>query len=726
MKRSLTIILSLFSLAILSNSGVRPISKTRRIPTAASGGPIAVLHSFTGGSTDGSEPRAGLTLVGTTLYGTTEFGGDHSAGSIFALGTDGTGYRVLHFFGSMQTDGTYPRSAPVMALSWLFGTTQEGGIDGVGTIYKIGLDGTGYTMCRAFAGSPSDAANPGYGSLVPDGDSLCGSGFGGPYAKGCIYRFNPFTYTCSLIYSSTDETYVPVGTPLLDGSTFYGVAMYGGSDGQGSIFKVDRGGTGYALLHSFADADGAYPSAGLVTDGSTLYGTTPMKGPGGKGTLFAVDLDGSNFRVLHAFEAGGSEGAYSVAPLTLADGILFGTASVDGAANGGTLFAIKTDGTGFRVLHAFAGGSADGGHPRWGALILSGSTLYGTATEGGISNQGVVFSYPLSTNIGLGMISSNSHPSPYERVTLTVDAANTELRPATGVEITTRIPAGLTYVSSQASQGSYDPDTQVWTVGSLSPLSSAELRITATVNTSGTLTCWAAKTAGNESDADASDDSASVTLLTVPSSTLLVPVLLSPAAGSTGAPTSVSLKWRDTNSSPDEMKYRVRIKKAGGAYASILVPADTPILTRPGLTPGKTYFWNVMAVGNGTSIKNSPWANGGVDWSFTVAPSATLNPPTLLAPTNGAAGLPSSLTLQWLDTNSDPDERYYQLRIKPEGGTYKTMTLAPGTIAVYQAGLKPGTAYSWSVRAVGNGVSTKTSTWPADFKFTTGAVSIGK
>ena len=73
------------------------------------------------------------------------------------------------------------------------------------------------------------------------------------------------------------------------------------------------------------------------------------------------------------------------------------------------MFAVNTDGTGFRVLHSFTsiipsdytdgrglvvGTNSDGGWPQ-GGLILYGNTLYGTATRGGIGGNGTIFSISL-------------------------------------------------------------------------------------------------------------------------------------------------------------------------------------------------------------------------------------------------------------------------------------------------------------------------------------------
>ncbi len=56
--------------------------------------------------------------------------------------------------------------------------------------------------------------------------------------------------------------------------------------------------------------------------------------------------------------------------------------------------AIGTDGTGFSLLHEFAGGVNDGSYP-CGSLILDGSTIYGMTNTGGDTNHGVIFSSSL-------------------------------------------------------------------------------------------------------------------------------------------------------------------------------------------------------------------------------------------------------------------------------------------------------------------------------------------
>jgi uncharacterized repeat protein (TIGR03803 family) len=87
---------------------------------------------------------------------------------------------------------------------------------------------------------------------------------------------------------------------------------------------------------------------------------------------------------------GNWDGAGPSAGLVLSSSTLFGTASYAGNFGKGTLFAVDTNGTGFTPLYTFTGG-ADGEQPM-GELVLSGNTLYGTTAFGGSLGHGTLFS----------------------------------------------------------------------------------------------------------------------------------------------------------------------------------------------------------------------------------------------------------------------------------------------------------------------------------------------
>jgi uncharacterized repeat protein (TIGR03803 family) len=158
----------------------------------------------------------------------------------------------------------------------------------------------------------------------------------------------------------------------------------------------------FTTLHSFTNGiDGAYPRAGLILSSNTLYGTAQGGGSSGNGSVFSVNTNGTGFTNLYSF-TDGSDGARPRAGLILSGNNLYGTAADGGSSGYGTVFAIKTDGTGFTTLYNFTGGS-DGEYP-FAGLVLSGNTLYGTAIYGGIYHNGSVFA--INSLLNKGGISS--------------------------------------------------------------------------------------------------------------------------------------------------------------------------------------------------------------------------------------------------------------------------------------------------------------------------------
>src|ERR1035441_6538690 len=195
---------------------------------------------------------------------------------------------------------------------------------------------------------------------------------------------------------SNSDGFEPSGSLILAGNTLYGTAWQGGSNGNGTVFAISTSGTVFTNLHSFSaeatnslgrhtNSDGYNPSASLVLSGNTLYGTASAGGTNSCGTVFAINTNGTSFTNLHSFTATSgslltnSDGATPVASLILSGNTLYGTASAGGTNGCGTVFAINTNGAGFTVLHTFAATTVpypytnSGGANPHGGLLLAGS-----------------------------------------------------------------------------------------------------------------------------------------------------------------------------------------------------------------------------------------------------------------------------------------------------------------------------------------------------------------
>jgi uncharacterized repeat protein (TIGR03803 family) len=372
--------------------------------------PVTILHSFLGEPSDGRGPLGGLTVVGSVLYGTTTYGnasGTAGIGTIFSINTNGTGYLVLHNFS--PADGDTPWAGLTLVGSKLYGTTNVGGASGGGTIFSINTNGTGYQVLHNFSGGASDGANPAAG-LTLVGATLYGTtSIGGastsPFGfSGTLFSIDPSGSNYQLLYSfgaKGDYNSNPYGVLTFTGSTLYGTTVFGGAQG-GTIFSISTNGTGIHVLNSFAayDINGANPYAGLTLVGSTLYGTTKSGGASNYyGTIFSINTSGLGYQVLHSFSTTASDGTSPFAGLTLFGSTLYGTTDAGGTAGSGTIFSTNTSGTNYKVLRNFLGGTSDGASP-YAGLTRVGLKLYGTTQGGGASGDGVIFSIPLPAVLG--------------------------------------------------------------------------------------------------------------------------------------------------------------------------------------------------------------------------------------------------------------------------------------------------------------------------------------
>lgn len=142
-----------------------------------------------------------------------------------------------------------------------------------------------------------------------------------------------------------------------------------------------------------------------------------------------------------------------------------------------------------------------------------------TPTE---DDQASVSITPQEIDLSLTKTIDNNAPNRGENIVYTLTVTNDGPSDATGIEVTDRLATGLTFVSAAVAQGAYDPTTGIWTAGTLAPGDSAVLRLTATVNTTGTVIDPAEVTAADQPDIDSTpannaileDDFASTTFIT--------------------------------------------------------------------------------------------------------------------------------------------------------------------------------------------------------------------
>jgi len=386
--------------SLAARHGPRADAREGRLPKG-----FTVLYSFAG-APDGASPLGGLSVDGNgNLFGTTFVGGANDLGTVFELAPAGSGFveTVLHSF--TGSDGSNPVDNPLLGSDGtIFATALAGGSYGGGTALALAQSGSGYLESALTSfGSGSSAASPNAG-LVAVGDTLyTTTSSGGKYGAGAILALNENGLAATDVYdfgNKKDGAY-PLANLIADSNgTLYGTTIAGGTAAAGTIFRFvpsQSGGTEKVIWDFEADGptDGASPNDGLAIDAAgDIYGTTAGGGDYGYGTVFKLHATGKKWAetILHSF-GGGADGSVPIAGLTLVGKALYGSTS-SGAGSAcvgcGTLFRIKSTGAGYEVLHSFMGN--DGANPL-GAMVLSGSALYGTAASGGANQVGVVFRF---------------------------------------------------------------------------------------------------------------------------------------------------------------------------------------------------------------------------------------------------------------------------------------------------------------------------------------------
>jgi uncharacterized repeat protein (TIGR03803 family) len=270
-------------------------------------------------------------------------------------------------------------------------------------------------VLHAFGGA--DGAWP-RGSLVATGGFLYGATTAGGRANsGTIFRVRPDGTGFESLYSFTAGGDNGLGNQphhnslLLIGDTLIGAARRGGNthneagegarkSGNGTIFRLDTSGSAYTVLQKF-DGGTRSPSSQhsppqISPDGRMLYGMSAGGGTHHDGTLYEMRVDGTGFRILHDFKKSRGKGPHGMVVFDGARTLLgmtrLGGRLSDDSEGAGVIFRYDLTTKEYKVLHVFAKNASDNGDTNdHGFLSPAGGYYYGVTELGGRYDQGVIF-----------------------------------------------------------------------------------------------------------------------------------------------------------------------------------------------------------------------------------------------------------------------------------------------------------------------------------------------
>jgi uncharacterized repeat protein (TIGR03803 family) len=261
--------------------------------------------------TNGSVPYySPLQVADGIIYGMATTGGNMDAGTVYRLNTNGILAAIYSFD---MTNGSRPASLMMGKDGNLYGVTGCGGIGFDGTAYSgdgIAFRLTTNGVFTHLASFSEKYAFPNSIVEANDGNFYGTTQQGGPYGYGTVFRMTPDGQLSTLVtFDGTNGAYA---NPIILGSdgALYGctsgINFLDANDRSGKVYRITTNGD-FTILHTFSFSDGAEPRCRLleVTNG-LFYGTTYISGRSA-GTVFQIATNG-DFATVFYFDSSRAKG----------------------------------------------------------------------------------------------------------------------------------------------------------------------------------------------------------------------------------------------------------------------------------------------------------------------------------------------------------------------------------------------------------------------------------
>jgi uncharacterized repeat protein (TIGR03803 family) len=365
-----------------------------------------VLYSFCSANCDNGELPTGNLITDSrgNLYGTAAPGEGYNNGAVYKASFAGAVSPIYAWATTSTNLGNDPSGGVVMdSAGNFYGTTQTGGTNpNGGTVFKISPKGVLtvlYNFCSL--SDCTDGQFPLAGVILDASGNLYGTTWdGGTNDNGTVYKISS-DGTETVLYSfgngASDGKY-PQSNLVMDKSgNLYGTTTYGGlgsaNTGDGTVFEISASGV-YSILYDFGakgKIDGLNPAAGLTLNAQGhLYGTTAYGGANAHGTIFELIPGASGWKetILYSFVQ--SNGSIPMAGVTIDNkGNIYATASEGGSGNWGSVIELSRSGTA-TILYNFTG-MPDAGGPESNVVLDSAGNLYGATSGGGAAGRGAIY-----------------------------------------------------------------------------------------------------------------------------------------------------------------------------------------------------------------------------------------------------------------------------------------------------------------------------------------------
>jgi len=358
------------------------------------GGVLTTLAEFaqTGGNNRGSGPICLVQGLDGNLYGATAGGGANFSGTLFRLTPSGTLTTLIDFtFNGATNRGTLPNSLVQGSDGFFYGTTQVGGANDKGTLFRW-MPGNAITTLYEFSGGDGEQPTA---ALVEtaDGEFYGTTSQGGANGFGTVFRLKTtpsVSFTTFVNFTGTQggARGGQPSSPLVAGpdGALYGLTSSGGSFDHGTFFRITTAGTHTTLVDFTGvagDKVGSGPRSLFQSSDGFFHGVTNAGGANGAGTIFQVNAQGVLSTEVELI-GGNLYGRQPYGGLTQhADGNLYGTTRSGGNANRGTIFKMTPAGEVTTLAHFATSGNLIGRGPTSSMVYAPNGFLFGTTSGEG-------------------------------------------------------------------------------------------------------------------------------------------------------------------------------------------------------------------------------------------------------------------------------------------------------------------------------------------------------
>jgi uncharacterized repeat protein (TIGR03803 family) len=375
-----------YTLTAASNGLVSGTSNSLAIsPTYTLNDHFLYLNTLTG-----ENPVAGLYMDSYgNLYGTAAHGGLYSHGTVFkSVPSASDDYALANF---NVSNGSGPNGGLVADSSGnLYGTTAGGGANNDGTVFEISSSSGNISTIASFNGS--NGSDPLSTLFMDSGGNLYGTtNSGGANNEGTIFKIAHGTSTITVLASMTSAsgTYPLEGVVMDSAGNLYGTGWGGGAYNDGTVWKLASGTNTLTALVSFNGTDGSAPSGLLTIDSAgNLYGGTETGGANNHGTIFKIAAGSGTITTLASLNSTTGINAAGGVLLDSSGDIFATTYSGTGATASGTVIEIPAGSNTVNVLADL--NSSGGSQPDGGLIMDAAGNLYTTTYSGGGFAEGGV------------------------------------------------------------------------------------------------------------------------------------------------------------------------------------------------------------------------------------------------------------------------------------------------------------------------------------------------